>query len=132
MTDDTRRRFMSWAAGLALLVAGGSAWADTGQATIVQPRADETIHDNSGHLNVAVSIDGGRELAAGERLRLVLDGMPAGRDRRSLATGLDGVARGTHSLKALVVDRSGNVVASSDPVIFHMWQASRLFPNRRR
>ncbi len=132
MTDDTRRRFMSWAAGLALAAAGGSAWADTGQATIVQPRADETIHDNSGHVNVAVSIDGGRELAAGERLRLVLDGMPAGRDRRSLATGLDGVARGTHSLKALVVDRSGNVVASSDPVTFHMWQASRLFPNRRR
>ena len=44
---------------------------------------------------------------------------------------LDGVERGEHTLQARLVDRNGRTLAGSEPVTFHLWQASRLFQNRR-
>jgi hypothetical protein len=42
---------------------------------------------------------------------------------------LDGIHRGTHRLQALITDRDARTRAASDERRFHMWPASRLFPN---
>ncbi len=94
---------------------------------IAAPEPETTIHDNSGNLEVAVSVD--RPLSGGYQLSLLLDD-------QVVASGgphfqLTNVDRGAHTLRATVTAPDGTVVATSPPVTFYMWRASRLFPSRR-
>ncbi len=97
---------------------------------VAQPANDATVFDNGGNVDVTVAVSPALDKGAGDRIELILDGR-----RVSLQSAgqfkLSGIARGEHSLEARVVDGSGNLLISSSPVKFHMWQASRLFPNRR-
>jgi hypothetical protein len=43
---------------------------------------------------------------------------------------LENVHRGEHTL-AVELLKSGHVIATSEPIVFYMWQASRLFPSRK-
>ncbi|MGQ0578139.1 MAG: hypothetical protein ACT4PQ_04420 [Betaproteobacteria bacterium] len=95
---------------------------------IISPRHEETLHDNSGDVTVMVRAS----LAGGQRIRLLLDGEPAGTDTDSTTIALEGIERGEHELKALVVDEKGSVLAASPPVTFYMWQASSQFPTRKK
>jgi hypothetical protein len=45
---------------------------------------------------------------------------------------LAGIDRGEHTLVAEAVDRDGEPLIASPPVIFNVWRASRLFPNRKQ
>jgi hypothetical protein len=92
---------------------------------IVSPKAGSTIHDNSGFVPVVVAAH-----APYDAIRVLLDGKQRGPLRKSVAFSLENVHRGEHEL-AVELLRSGRVVASSEPVVFHMWQASRLFPSRK-
>jgi len=96
--------------------------------SIVAPTQNETVHDNRGDVAVVVSVS--PKLRAGDRVAVLLDG-----ERVASAAGdtiaLSGVDRGTHTLRAQIVSPNGTVLSASDPVAFYMWQASRLFPNRR-
>jgi len=70
---------------------------------------------------------------AGHRYRLYLDGRAVEGLLQSGAVQLRNVGRGTHSLRAEVVDAgSGEVLAASEPVTFHLLQPGRLSPARRR
>ena len=97
---------------------------------VARPANDATVFDNGGNVDVTVAVSPALDKGAGDRIELILDGR-----RVSLQSAgqfkLSGIARGEHSLEARVVDGSGNLLISSSPVKFHMWQASRLFPNRR-
>ena len=95
---------------------------------IISPRHEETVHDNSG--NVTVMVRAG--LAGRQRIRLLLDGGPAGTDTDSTTIALEGIDRGEHELEALVVDEKGSVLAASPPITFHMWRASSQFPTREK
>lgn len=115
----------AFAALLPLLVA----WpADAAQIDIVAPLAQETLHDNTG--NVDVHIATAPELARGQQIEVWLDGRLIARGPQT-AFRLDGVERGEHMLQARLVDRNGRTLAASEQVTFHLWQASRLFQNRR-
>ena len=115
---------------LAVLAAGwlGMSVAVAGDIEIFQPGHEETVHDNSGNVTVEIMA----VLDRGQRIRLLIDGASAAPDSRNLTFNLEGIDRGTHTLKALILDREGTVVAESEPVVFYMWQASRQFPNRAR
>jgi hypothetical protein len=97
---------------------------------LVRPAAEQTIHDNSGRVEVETVVEPALDVSAGDRLRLRLDGtlLPGAwtKTRRTLA----GIPRGEHRLQALITDRDGRTLAASDERRFYMWQASRLFPNR--
>ena len=97
---------------------------------VVQPANDATVYDNAGDVEVTVAISPGLDSGAGDRIALILDGrqMPA---QSAIQFTLSGLTRGEHILKAQVRDSGGKILISSSPVKFNLWQASRLFPNRR-
>ncbi len=109
------------------LAASASAQNGYERFAIVQPEPDQTVHDNNGDVTVEIALE--PALARGHEVMLLLDGETVVR-WPALAFGLNGLERGTHTLQALITDAHDNVVATSEPVTFNMWQASLLFPVR--
>jgi len=111
-------------------LAPGIVRADAASITIASPKPGETIHDNAGNVAMAVVVrnDGAAQDAS---IRVLLDGQPYGPVQHSRSFTLTGVERGEHTLRVQLIGASGNVIASSDAVKFHLWQASRLFPGRK-
>jgi hypothetical protein len=99
--------------------------------SIVAPEPDETIHDNNGNLEVKVTVAPPLHTEKGELLTVLLDDevVASGTRHHFKLTGID---RGDHTLLVQVTAADGKVLAASDKVTFHMWRASRLFPNRAR
>jgi hypothetical protein len=112
-----------------VLLAAGQAMAQDYQSLrIVAPEQEATVHDNNGNVTVKVRVS--PSLRAGDKIALLLDGavVESGHKTRFALSGID---RGTHTLAARVAGAQGAVLIESETVTFHMWQASRLFPNRR-
>lgn len=110
--------------------ASGTAVSDSYTSVrIASPSAQATVHDNNDSLVVEVAIEPPLQVAAGDRVLLVVDGA-----RTAMQTGnrfaLSKMYRGTHTVQAVVVDSGGRVLTTSAPVSFYMWHASALFPNR--
>jgi hypothetical protein len=118
-----RQALRAWI--LALVASAGSALAADG-LTLIRPTDGETIHDNTGR--VAVVVSGGRDAAG---FQAYIDGAPAGGIHPAPAFHLEGIERGEHQLSVDAVDRHGRSVAATETITFYMWQASRLFPNRK-
>jgi len=95
--------------------------------SIVQPKLEETVHNNSGNVTVEIKA----RLDRDQQVRLLMDGSKAAPDSRDPTFNLQGIDRGEHTLQALVIDAKGEVVSRSDEVVFYMWQASRQFPSRK-
>ncbi len=95
--------------------------------SIVSPSEKQTVHANSGRVPVAVNIDDSGSLRYDIVLRVVLDGKDFGPLRHARSFDLENVVRGEHRLQVQLIDESGNAVASSEPITFYLWQASRLF-----
>jgi hypothetical protein len=98
--------------------------------TIASPQPDSTVHDNNGEVTVHVDLTDGETLAGGVRVRILLNGRAAA-DADGTRVALTGVSRGEHELQAQLLAADGSVLASSTPVRFQMWQASRRFPARQ-
>ena len=96
---------------------------------ILKPAGDSTIFDNAGNVDVVVKV--APALRPGDRIVLTLDGRPAAQ-RAGLRFALSSIDRGEHTLVVKAVDRDGNALIASPPVVFNVWQASRLFPSRQR
>lgn len=118
-----RSTLAAWVAMLA--VSAGTTLAAEG-LTLVQPADGETIHDNQGR--VAVVVAGGREA---EGFQAYVDGTPVGGIHPTPAFQLEGIDRGEHRLSVSAVNAQGRVLATTEAITFHMWRASRLFPNRK-
>ncbi|MGE5338948.1 MAG: hypothetical protein ACM3PU_14045 [Gemmatimonadota bacterium] len=97
--------------------------------SITAPANDETVHSNTGDLDVTVRVS--PRPTPNQTVVIALDDHEAARGARSRLH-LSGVVRGTHTLQARLVDAQGSVLAQSEPVTFHMWQASKLFPGRKK
>jgi len=97
---------------------------------IVQPANEATVFDNAGNVEVKVAASPALDFGAGDRIALLLDG-PQAALQSTMQFRLSAVVRGEHTLEARIVDRNGSTVIASAPVKFQLWQASRLFPNRR-
>ena len=98
--------------------------------SIVAPLQDATVHDNQGRVDVAVRVSPPLRTAAGDRIALLLDGSVVANTAGTSAR-LANVDRGTHTLQAQVTAADGTVLLASAEIRFHMWRASRLFPNRK-
>ena len=94
---------------------------------VVQPSANETVRSNEGRVPVSVTMQ--PVLQAQHRVRFFLDSVRVQPDFASQSGTLNGVARGTHSLYAQVIDESGRVLGSTQRVSFTLRQASVLFRN---
>jgi hypothetical protein len=98
---------------------------------IDRPRANETLHDNSGRVNVALTLRPPLRTRDGHVLRVLLDNELLDGSWTQAPIELTGVDRGTHDLQVIVVDTEGRRLAASTPVEFHLWRASRLLPSRQ-
>jgi len=90
---------------------------------IVQPAPEQTLRDNSGTLDISLEVE--PRIRTGHRLELFLDGQSVdGIPRATTRFTIDGVPRGTHTLRAELRDGSGNAVAESATVRFYVMQTS--------
>ena len=95
---------------------------------IVSPANDQAFWSAAGEVVVQVETQPELRVKAGHRLRLYMDGRPMEGLLETTAVRLRNVARGTHTLRAEVVDGAGRVLAESEPVTFHLHRPSVLRP----
>src|SRR5258706_8611353 len=95
---------------------------------IAAPSDEAMVFSNSGDLSVRVAV--APQLAQGDSVEVLLDGVPAASPSASLEVPLTGVARGRHVLQARIIDSTGNVGSVSASSMVYVWQASTLFPTR--
>jgi hypothetical protein len=91
---------------------------------VTRPAMDEAFFGSDA--DVAVEIALGGELQPGHEVALFFDGRRVGSD--GLTATLSGVGRGTHFLRAAVLDASGTPLITSPQIIFHVRQASTANP----
>lgn len=92
--------------------------------TITRPAMDEAFFGSDATVAVELELD--TELRAGDEVAIFLDGRRV--PSNGLSAELPAGSRGTHFLRAAVLDASGNVLVSSPQVTFHVRQASVATP----
>jgi len=85
---------------------------------ITQPDNEATVRNNQGYVVVAVQLE--PELTPGDNLQMVFDGSPLGEPQPELTFQLNGIYRGTHTIAIQVLNPSGEALATSNSVTFHM------------
>lgn len=88
------------------------------QIQVVTPSRDETFRGGERVVPVAVQVT--PQLAEGQKLIYLLDGTPASPPTTDTAFALTEVDRGSHIVSVSLVDASGEVIANSPGVQFHM------------
>ncbi len=89
---------------------------------ISQPETNGTVRNNEGKVPVAISLQPG--LQPNHTVKIYLDGTAVSGAFDGLAIELSGVDRGTHTVRASVVNAAGTVLISSDSVVFTMRKAA--------
>jgi hypothetical protein len=97
--------------------------------SVVTPAEGEVLWNIGGELNVELAVE--PPLAPQHLVRVYLDGkevkdVPQGNTQFTIGE----VFRGERRLRIAVVDAQGRELASTDPVVFYVQQASLLNPNR--
>jgi hypothetical protein len=95
---------------------------------IASPAQEEVLWNIEGQLRVSVRVN--PSLQPGHGLRLYLDGAAQDIQPGSTEVQLKDVFRGTHTLKADVVNEAGTVLISSQPTTFAVRQTSIANPSR--
>jgi hypothetical protein len=89
---------------------------------IVQPDNDETIR--SADANVSVGLSLSPPLGEGHAIHLYVDGKKLDSDIKTTQMVLQQLSRGTHTLKAVVVDSGGKKLKETSRTTFHLRQAA--------
>jgi hypothetical protein len=92
---------------------------------ITSPAPDESFFGGDVSVNVQLQLD--RDLRPGDRLVVFLDGQRVP-EFSGMSTTLAGLTRGTHTLRAAVLDAAGSVVITSPQVNFFLRQPSIATP----
>lgn len=99
---------------------GGQAYADL---RFFSPQPEETFQGTGNSLSVR--LQSATPLRPGDRVVLFLDQVRQG-EFATLAVNLDGIPRGTHTVRAEILSQGGQVLAGAGPVTFFMKQHSQL------
>ena len=93
--------------------------------SITTPANNAAVRDNAGNLSVSLSIDPALNKKNGDAIRLTIDNRVVTAKTTSLTVNIPNVDRGSHSLKAELVNKAGQVIRSSS-VQFQMLRFSTL------
>ena len=93
---------------------------------IATPAHDSTIRENTGNVAVSVSITPALRIGLGHKLQLYVDGEPYGEAGTTTDFNLSNLDRGTHILKAVIVDAKDKHLAESSENAFHVHRVSIL------
>ena len=99
--------------------------------SISTPAHDSTIRDNTGRVTVSVSIKPALRTGMGHRLQLLLDGQPYADAGTATSFGLTSLDRGTHILKAIILDMNNKTLAESTESQFHVHKFSKIIQEQR-
>jgi hypothetical protein len=91
------------------------------QFDIVQPANDETIRNAESSVSVGLSIS--PALFEGHAIQLYVDGNKLDSQIKTTQLVLQQLTRGTHTIKAEIVDDEGNLVKQTGSNTFHLRQA---------
>jgi hypothetical protein len=87
---------------------------------IIQPANDATIRDNSGNVSVSLALTPDLNLAAGHTISVSIDGKPASKGGKSLKVRLLNIDRGSHTIKASILNKLGKTIKTSNSVTIHL------------
>ncbi len=93
--------------------------------SITQPIHDESIRNNAGNINITVSVSPKLRTKQGHQITITVDGKAVTTNTSGQATLLN-VDRGTHTIRAAIIDNSGATLISSDASTFHLQRVSSL------
>ena len=96
---------------------------------IIAPENDATIRDNQGIVRVEVALEPPLMIKQGHKIQFYLNGEPHGTPVGTTSISFSNLDRGTYTLSTSVVDASGAVLMTSEPVVFHLHRESVLNPN---
>lgn len=89
--------------------------------SIDNPKNDEAIRDNAGNVTVKISIE--PVLMPGHEVVVYLDGKEKTKGAGA-AFKLENLDRGTHQLRASIIDQQGHILLSSRSTTFHILRQS--------
>jgi len=93
---------------------------------ILTPENDSTLRENNGSVAVILSIEPVLYTEGGHKISLLMDGKPVLEGLTAPQIQLANVDRGTHTIEAQVFDGTGALLATSNPVTFHLKRISTL------
>lgn len=85
---------------------------------------NETTFQNQQSITVTVQV--APDLAKEDNVQLILDGAIYGKPQHSLSFTIDNLARGTHTIQAVIIDAQQNRQKTSQSVTFYIHQASQM------
>ncbi|HYQ71295.1 MAG TPA: DUF4124 domain-containing protein [Gammaproteobacteria bacterium] len=95
---------------------------------VVSPQNEETVRNNLGVVNVAVSLTPALQTRLNHRLQFYLNGEPYGTPVGKTSLTISNLDRGDYQLSAAVVDAGGKTLISTGDVVFFMKRHSILNP----
>lgn len=87
---------------------------------IVQPVNNATVRDNSGNVSVSLALTPPLDLAAGHKISVSVDGKPVSKGGTSLSVQLPNIDRGSHTIKASVLNKKGKTIKTSNSITIHL------------
>jgi hypothetical protein len=90
----------------------------TYEISISNPEDQATIRDNTGSVYISANIK--PAFKKGLKVQLVLDDKPYDKPQTLAIFALKNIDRGEHSIKMLLINETGKIIASSKTVIFYM------------
>ncbi|MDH5544515.1 MAG: DUF4124 domain-containing protein [Gammaproteobacteria bacterium] len=94
---------------------------------LTSPKDDEVVRSNSGELNVRLTLTPSLFFRKGHKIELYMDSKKVFSGSTTVIP-LKNVDRGTHSLRAEIIDpANGNVLATTPLISFHLKRFSALF-----
>lgn len=100
------------------------------EVAITSPANESTIAMGPGNFSVSASVK--PDLRKGQALQLFMDGQAQGEPQTGTSWNLTNVFRGGHDLTVNLLDKEGQVLASSDAVRVYVLRPSINYPNRAR
>lgn len=91
---------------------------------ILQPQNNATLRENTGNVSVSLELTPNLNTTAGHRVSIVVDGKVVTKGTTALTVQLPNIDRGSHTLKARVIDKNNKTVITSNTVTFHMKRQS--------
>ncbi len=93
--------------------------------SITQPIHDKPIRNNAGTINITVSVSPKLQTKLGHQIAIAVDGKVVTTTTSGQATLLN-VDRGTHTIRASIINSNGETLISSGESTFHLLRVSVL------
>jgi hypothetical protein len=94
--------------------------------TVSQPKAEQTIRNNSGNITIALKLEPELDIKNGHYINIYLNGRIIKKQTHSLSMSLKNIDRGSHNIKAEVRNKKGKLLKSSPINTFYLHRFSKL------